>query len=347
MHRSGEGAAREQRVHSIKLSTDQVAPSEQFDLWRHITSDIVETQPIDKPEAGFRGSLEIVDLGPLQLTRFEFGSSLFCRNRNHVNKSGFDHWTIMALTGGRLKLATDDTDNAGAAGSVLLNSLAAPLVGRSEDVALINLYFPRDEHWQISDQLERASRRPIDGPMSLILREFVISLGTHAKTLTIADIHSVNDAFTALLKAMVNQTDDRLEAARQPITAVQFDVARRFIGENLHSPDLGPDMLCTHLGVSRRQLYYLFERHDGVANYIKNRRLAACYAALTRGDTRKMISSIAFDHGFTSLSSFYRLFHKRYGFNPGEARSAWHEGRSSHDGTVTSFGEWMSQVRAA
>ncbi|PRD40354.1 hypothetical protein C5748_27485, partial [Phyllobacterium phragmitis] len=142
----------------------------------------------------------------------------------------------------------------------------------------------------------------------------------------------------------VRQTPATLEAARAPITAIQFDRVRRFIAENLKSPDLTPDTICARLGLSRRNLYYLFEKHGGVATFIKNRRLAACQHALTKSSERELISSIAYEYGFTNPSAFSRQFQARYGFSPSEVRSAYVNGPNAHVAAGSTFVDWLMRV---
>jgi hypothetical protein len=48
----------------------------------------------------------------------------------------------------------------------------------------------------------------------------------------------------------------------------------------------------------------------------------ACDLALAKISDGKQISAIAYECGFTNLSSFYRQFTARHGFSPSEARSA-------------------------
>lgn len=62
---------------------------------------------------------------------------------------------------------------------------------------------------------------------------------------------------------MVRQTPATMEAARRPIAAAQFERARGFIDANLKSPHLSADLISASIGVSRRHLFYLFERHGG------------------------------------------------------------------------------------
>jgi AraC-like DNA-binding protein len=101
------------------------------------------------------------------------------------------------------------------------------------------------------------------------------------------------------------------------------------------------------MGISRRQLYYIFEQHGGVMKFIGQRRLAACYGALVTLTEKRMISSIAYEYGFTNLSSFYRQFQARYGFSPGEARSAWLNGHTPRRTTGGSFADWLSRTDEA
>ena len=93
-----------------------------------------------------------------------------------------------------------------------------------------------------------------------------------------------------LLEAAALHNTDAREAAGEPIAAARSLRARRFISEILNAPGLNAETLSTHLGMSRRQLYFLLARYGGVVKHIQNRRLAA------------------------------------YGFRPSEARSIWLSG---------------------
>jgi AraC-like DNA-binding protein len=93
--------------------------------------------------------------------------------------------------------------------------------------------------------------------------------------------------------------------------------------------------------MSRRQLYYLFERHGGVASFIRKRRLAACYNQLKEVTEKNAIGSIAYEYGFTNLSSFYRQFQAQYGLRPSEVRSAWLSGHKPGTTKAATFAEWL------
>lgn len=88
------------------------------------------------------------------------------------------------------------------------------------------------------------------------------------------------------------------------------------INAQLHSSELSSDLICARVGISRRQLYYLYKGHGGVMKYITQRRLGACYRALVNPSNKQRISTVAYAHGFTHHSTFYRQFQARYGFSP-------------------------------
>ena len=76
------------------------------------------------------------------------------------------------------------------------------------------------------------------------------------------------------------------------------------------------------VGMSRSNLYRLFEDTGGVARYIRRERLLEARAVLTDPASTQSISSIADDLCFADASSFSRAFKREFGHSPGELRSA-------------------------
>ncbi|MBR0556585.1 helix-turn-helix domain-containing protein [Ciceribacter sp. L1K23] len=335
------------RIPNFRFSTESIRQEDQFDAWCEFTSSMCDLEAITPPSQGFRASADSYRLGSLQLTSFELSPMNFRYTHDIVRRSGFDHWCISVVTQGPVGYESRDSEFKVPAGQLILHSYASPFSGVMDKTNYSGVFFTRDDFWDIADQLDRAAHQLVQGPMSQILRDFLVSIANRANHLTVGEASAVGDAFGQLMRAMIAGTPATLESAQAPIAAVQFDRARRHINANLRSPDLSADQICATIGVSRRQLYYLFAEQGGVATYIRNRRLAACYAALSKTSDGRLVSSIAYEYGFTNLSSFYRQFHARYGFSPTEARAAARSGAAPASADTGTFVDWLLRTEPA
>ncbi|WP_158285691.1 helix-turn-helix domain-containing protein [Pseudohoeflea suaedae] len=330
-------------VPSLKFSTDTIRKEEQFDAWAAFNS-MAELKPIGSRTDGFKASSSSHQLGRLQLTSFQLAPMHLDYTPAAQRRLGMDHWCMSVVTKGPVGYESNSSQVAVSPGRLLLHSYADPFSGVMDNTQYSSLFFARDDFWDVAEHLERGAHQLAQGPMAQILRDFMLSAISRADGLTQMDAAALNDAFGSLVRALVTNNPTEIEAAKAPIAAAQFDRARRFINANLKMPGLTPDAVCASIGVSRRQLFYLFERQGGVATYIRNRRLAACYSALVNAENGKQISTVAYEYGFTTISSFYRQFTARYGFGPGEARAAARSGEFPSHKRETTFVDWLNRL---
>lgn len=92
-----------------------------------------------------------------------------------------------------------------------------------------------------------------------------------------------------------------------------------FIGMN-YQDDISLEMLADHFGLTPPYFskYFKEQFHMTFLKYVNNVRLeSACEQLLQQNDT---ILKIALENGFPNLASFTRVFHSRYGMNPGQYR---------------------------
>jgi AraC family transcriptional regulator, positive regulator of tynA and feaB len=100
-----------------------------------------------------------------------------------------------------------------------------------------------------------------------------------------------------------------------------FAAAQAFICRHFGSTDLTPEQIAHRLGCSRAHLYRVFARNGlTVAGYLRNIRLERCRAALVNAGPRETVGDIAFCCGFDNPVHFARLFHRRFGMRPTDAR---------------------------
>jgi AraC-like DNA-binding protein len=125
----------------------------------------------------------------------------------------------------------------------------------------------------------------------------------------------------------IGATRDGAEMARgRGVRAARLAAVKADILANLTGPGLTTDAVALRQGISPVYVRKLLEG-DGTTftEFVLTRRLARAHRML--GDPRfvgRTISAIAFDAGFGDLSYFNRVFRRRYGLTPSDARAKAH-----------------------
>lgn len=101
-----------------------------------------------------------------------------------------------------------------------------------------------------------------------------------------------------------------------------YRAARALIERECTDPELTPDRIAQMLGCSRASLYRVFSRHgESVAVLIWSARVERAWRMLTSGEGIGMlVSDIAQHCGFLEMPTFTRMFRRRYGMTPRDAR---------------------------
>ena len=97
-----------------------------------------------------------------------------------------------------------------------------------------------------------------------------------------------------------------------------------YIESHLRDPALNPTTVARACKITARYLHHLFTTEsETVTQYIQRRRLEECARALIAAPIRsRLVTDIAFDYGFNSLTHFGRVFRHQYGLSPSEYRRA-------------------------
>lgn len=103
-----------------------------------------------------------------------------------------------------------------------------------------------------------------------------------------------------------------------------------YIEAHLRDPGLNPTAVAQACKITARYLHHLFtSESETVTQYIQRRRLEECARALIAAPVRgRLVTEIALDHGFNSLTHFGRAFRNHYGLTPSEYRRAASAGRN-------------------
>jgi AraC-like DNA-binding protein len=139
---------------------------------------------------------------------------------------------------------------------------------------------------------------------------------------TTADFPRLTNVVRAMVATAVAPSAERVAVARWQINLGRMERVRQVVRKHLRSPTLAPTTLCRLVGMSRSNLYRLFEDTGGVARYIQKQRLLEAHAILFDPATIKPISAIAEDLCFADASSFSRVFKREFGQSPNGVRLA-------------------------
>jgi len=306
----------------LAFSTHHLPASRQFEAWHAAGAGTVEALAIAGPEAGFPAERKVWTLGPFALGVVQAPGVRLCRDAAHVRRSGLDHWLISVATRGVRRVRVGDDCLVLPPGIVDIASLDTVLVSDRTDIDWVGLYVPRDALPEISTAIDACRGTPQVSAMQRILATYLVQLAQEMPRIVEADLPRVVEATRALIAASVAPSADAMAAARAPVEQVQLARVKAIIRQQLRSAMLRPDRLCRLAGVSRSQLYRLFEPQGGVAHYIQAERLRAACRALAGPGVGRDIAEIAADVGFFDHSTFSRIFRREFGCSPREYRAA-------------------------
>ncbi|MFE8701383.1 helix-turn-helix transcriptional regulator [Cytobacillus sp. FJAT-54145] len=134
------------------------------------------------------------------------------------------------------------------------------------------------------------------------------------------DIHEIEWEMAALLLNIQPGSHSKLlERSPKVLGNPALQNILSFI-EKHHPDKLSNKDISTTFQISQMQLYRMFQDHLGVTpnQYVKDIRLQTARDLLIK--SKKDITTISYDAGFGSLSSFERVFKKKFGVTPTEFR---------------------------
>ena len=180
----------------------------------------------------------------------------------------------------------------------------------------------RDAFRDIAPLLDAACGWALDTPLGHLLGDYMMALEHHLPGVTEADLSRLARAVGAIVAVAIAPSAGRVAVAGPQIDVGRKERVRRIIRKHLRTPTFRPSILCRLVGMSRSNLYRLFEDTGGVARYIQRERLLEAHAVLTDPTKTQSISTIAEDLCFADASSLSRAFKREFGQSPGEVRSA-------------------------
>lgn len=162
-------------------------------------------------------------------------------------------------------------------------------------------------------------RMPAEDASCGLLSSFVAGLAPRMSSLPRGMAERVQTNMLDLLGGVLDAHSKRPSGRSRE---AQLRSIKRFIAQNLHNRELGPEMVATAFGVSTRYVHKLFALEDlTLTRHMRAERLQACRRALADPDCAGVsITDIALQWGFYDLPHMTRCFRESYGITPREFR---------------------------
>jgi AraC-like DNA-binding protein len=307
----------------VELTTDGIAPSERLSYWRDGVLRRMEPIKALADDRPFRGRLRRIIGRDAELIEHASDAVLAVRTPQRCHADACDDITIDLM----LDCTTAQLDHGGErsvrSGDLWIMDYARPIqVVRSRHRA-VGLILSRQRVREAlgADPSDLIGRRlPARGIGALLQSHMRLTLD-EAPHLTpeqrmVAIAAAVDLALAALAAESTHSAD-----AEQHGEGV-YHAARALIERDCANPDLTPDSVAMSLGCSRASLYRaFFRRGESVAAIIWATRLDHAWRMLTcMSHLGLLISEIAVRCGFLDQATFNRMFKRRYGLTPREAR---------------------------
>lgn len=347
---------------STRFTTDQASAEERFEAWRSSISVVFDVAPWDRaPPDNFEASVTALHLGALLVGDLEFGRQRFVRSAARVARDGVDHYLVQWYrSGGFIGECDAGVDLSVRGGDITVFDLSRTQQTYAEPSHVLSIVVPReivDQAFCSSLGAGELHGTVLRGTTALggLLRDYLQSLHQRLAEVTLAESPAVVQATAQILAACLRPSGDTLAQAQQPIQGVALGRIQRYIDQNAAAP-LTPELLRTTFGISRSQLYRLFEPLGGVAQYVQHRRLVRAFQALRNPANRRLrVADIAARHGFMSEAHFSRAFRRAFGMTPSDARATAHRPLPTRDsGTALAssplpsaeYADWLRELQA-
>lgn len=318
-----DGPVRDTALRPVQVfSTASVAAAQQFDAWQAHCGGFVGLLPEPGVRDGYQAQCTAWKLGPFALLSAAASAARYRRTREQIRRDAIDHWMIRVARHGTQHLRTPNGAAVLHPGQPCIVSLGIAMEGERSDLDWVSLAVPRDLFPGLAPNIDRNLNRPLGGSLGMLLGRYLEALEAQLGDMTEAELPRLVGATRAMVAACVAVPAPDQEAASPLADHARLERLRQAIRQNLRSPTLTPRRLCRMVGMSRSNLYRLFEPMGGVARYIQTERLREAHRALSNPDIRRDIHEVAEDLGFFDASAFSRTFRRAYGCTPSEVRAA-------------------------
>lgn len=336
------------------FSSEKFAPADQFEAWRAWFSPVLDVLPRASTSAGFAAANRVWDLGGPVVSCVSAPPVSVFRTKSNIAKTPLDHWVLSCSREGATTIQTNAKLLRAPPKIPFVWSLGEKSESHRSQIDRIQIFLPRDMYRGIAAELEAASKAVLDTPLGVVLGEYLLALENWLPGVASDALPRLGKAVGSMIEACLAPSVERVETADEEFKGFRAERVRLAVRKHLKSPSLGPAMLCKAVGISRSNLYRLFEHSGGIVHYIQRQRLLHARALLSDPLNQKSITTISEELCFADPSSFSRAFRREFGCSARDFRFATERGwfsiptsRPRREQDVACFGDFLRSPEAA
>jgi AraC-like DNA-binding protein len=288
-----------------------------------------------------RHGLDYVDAGPIGISRQQGSPCLCHRTQRHLRDCD-ENFTLGLVTRGRVRMSQNGRAVQAEAGEGFFLANALPLESMMpDDLTVTVLRIDGPSLRALVSTPERAAGDHIAAtrPGVALLRGYLQAYNAAADGLTPDLLASFGRHVLDLVAAVLGTTRDGAVAAETGgIRAARIRSVLAAIAEHAGDPKFGVETMAAELSVTTRHIQRVLEETGKTfSEHLIEQRLRRAWQLLTDPQSsRAKIAAIAFESGFSDLSTFNRTFRRRFGETPTAVRElALGEGVPGAEGTAS------------
>ncbi len=301
-------------------ATDDVPETHRLAYWREGVMRRLEPVGASDGARPFRAKLTRVQGANAEFVEAASDAIVGTRDLRRCRRDGCDDISFDLMASGSAHNVTDSHEYGMRAGDIAIVDCSRPVqMNRSRHRAL-SVLISRDQLQYDPTTMTGRVLRP-HGMVGL-LRSHLRALAEQAAHLR-PEQRSIAVGVATDMALSILQIEMQGSIDVERFDAGFYHAARALIHRRCTDPDFGPERVAATLKCSRAALYRAFAgRQQSVAAMIWSARIEHAQGMLTSAlYSDLLIGEIAFRSGFVDHPTFNRMFKRRYGMSPQEARA--------------------------
>jgi len=302
----------------VSWSTDTINERDRFSYWREMICSTLFSISPETPSERFSARINVRNAGSLRFATCESTSYEIIRTARDIARAPADHYTIYLQLRGQTAIDQCDEQITFGRNDFVISDCRRPFRAiLSNDGCRAIAVVPRAMINSRAPWLHRRALYKFSNSHFLDLaRRHMVRLVSDDLSENESNLMTENLCNLLALASATDAPPNRLQAE------LQLEVLLAFCRKNLHHPELSPNFVAAHFGISVRTLHLRFQKLEQTfGRWLLGARLDACSKAL-RDPLQKAlsISEIAYSCGFNDLSHFNKVFRARFDMAPGQWR---------------------------